>query len=74
MDGEGRRRIYEHTFHVEISAPGDHEIRVVLAGNDRAPLAIEGEPIEAAATVTVPGCLLRADPGRRPIQNGSSRS
>lgn len=54
VDGEGRRRVYEHTFHVEISAPGDHEIRVVLAGNDQAPLTVEGEPIGAVTTVTVP--------------------
>ena len=54
VDGEGRRRVYEHTFHVEISAPGDHEIRIVLADNDLAPLTVGGEPIEAVATVTVP--------------------
>lgn len=54
VDGEGRRRVYENTFHIEISAPGDHEIRIVLAGNDRAPLTVEGEPIEAVTTVTVP--------------------
>ena len=54
VDGVGRRRVYQHTFHVEISEPGDHEVRIALAANDQAPLTVGGQPIEAVATVTVP--------------------
>ena len=54
VDGVGRRRVYQHTFHVEISEPGDHEMQIGLSANNHAPLVFGGDLIEAAVTVTIP--------------------
>ena len=55
VDGELLRMVYEPDNHLEGLAPGERQIRVALSANNHASLTYNGEPIEATATVTIPG-------------------
>ena len=55
VDGELLRMVYEPVNHLSGLAPGERQIRVALSTNNHANLTYNGAPIEATATVTVPG-------------------
>ncbi len=56
LDGEKVARLYGDWYHLDVDlAPGVHELRVELNANDHAPYEVDGEPIEAVATVVVAG-------------------
>ena len=55
VDGELLRMVYEPVNHLSGLAPGERHIRVSLSANNHANLTYNGAPIEATATVTVPG-------------------
>ena len=46
-------RAYGAWMHLEALPIGTHEVRVTLNANDHAQLAVEGEPIEATATLVI---------------------
>lgn len=52
VNGEKLNRVYGPYYHIPGLSPGDHEIRVTLNANSHNPLTLNGEPIEATATVT----------------------
>ncbi len=54
VDGEKVARLYTPWFHVAGLAPGEHTVTVSLNGNDHETLEIDGAPVEASTTVTVP--------------------
>lgn len=54
IDGIKIRRIYETRFRLPALGPGRHLVRVVLNTNDHRAYAVEGAPITADLTVTVP--------------------
>ena len=55
IDGEKITRLYGPWYNMPEMAPGTHEIRVELSNNNHAPVAHNGQIIEAMATVEVPG-------------------
>ncbi|MCY4273458.1 MAG: hypothetical protein OXF00_12535 [bacterium] len=55
LDGVKLRRLYGHWAHLDITEPGDHEIRVELSANNHAVLAVNGDKLDATAVVTIPG-------------------
>ena len=55
VDGVKVTRLYGEWFALGELDPGEHEIRVELSANDHSPLAVDGEVIDATATVTVAG-------------------
>ena len=52
VDGEKLNRVYGPYYHIPALSPGAHEIRVTLNANSHNDLTLNGEPIEATATVT----------------------
>ena len=52
VDGEKLNRVYGPYYHILALSPGAHEIRVTLNANSHNALTLNGEPIEATATVT----------------------
>lgn len=54
VDGVKLNRVYGPFYHIPALSPGDHEIRVTLNANSHNDLTLNGEPIEAVTTITVP--------------------
>lgn len=52
VNGEKLNRVYGPYYHIPALSPGAHEIRVTLNANSHNDLTLNGEPIEATATVT----------------------
>ena len=57
VDGVKLRRLYAHWAHVDLQEPGDYEIRVEMSANNHADLGVDGEKLDATATVTIPGAV-----------------
>ena len=53
VDGERQARFYNEWLHLSLE-PGEHVVEVEVSANDHSAYGIDGEPIRAAATVTVP--------------------
>lgn len=53
VDGQKITRLYGEWWHLSSLTEGDHEVMVELSANDHRAYALDGEPIVAAATVTV---------------------
>ncbi len=53
VDGENQGRIYGQWWHLKPLPEGDHEVVVQLVANNGAPYLVDGEPVEASASVTV---------------------
>ncbi|WP_120498972.1 hypothetical protein [Roseovarius sp. EL26] len=53
VDGVKLARSYGPWFHISGLSAGEHEIRVTLNANDHSQFAIDGEPVEAKATVVI---------------------
>lgn len=53
VDGEREGRFYNEAIHLELE-PGDHIVEVELSANNHAAWTVEGEPIRAEASITVP--------------------
>lgn len=63
VDGEKVGRLYTPWFHVGGLAPGDHEVRVTLNGNDHTDLDVDGEAVAATTTVEAPDAgAMHGDP------------
>lgn len=54
VDGVKLNRVYGPYYHIPGLSPGDHEIRVTLNANSHNDLTLNGEPLEAVTTVTLP--------------------
>ena len=63
VDGVKIGRVYGPGYDLVGLEPGERHIRVTLNSNDHKLLAVNGEPVEASATVTIPG--MAASAGRR---------
>ena len=61
VDGVKLMRLYGHWAHLDLTEPGDYEIRVELSANDHSALAVNGRKIDATTVVTIPGPS--SDPG-----------
>ncbi len=46
-------RVYGPWVHLEALPPGTHEVRVTLNSNNHSQLAVNGQPIEATATLVI---------------------
>ncbi len=53
VDGERIGRFYNTAMHLDLE-PGDHEVTVEISANNHSPYAVDGEPIVATDTITVP--------------------
>ncbi len=53
IDGRKVGRIYSPWHHISMLEAGEREIRVELSANDHSPLALDGDVIDAVATVVV---------------------
>ena len=62
VDGVKLRRLYAHWAHVGLKEPGDYEIRVEMSANNHAPLAVNGEILDATAVVTITGAAEDSEP------------
>lgn len=51
IDGNKAARVYSEWYYLPKLPPGKHEIRVSLNTNDHQVYAVDGKPIEAAATI-----------------------
>ena len=54
VDGERKLRFYNTALHLKDLTPGDHEIAVEISANNHAAYAVDGVPIRATETITVP--------------------
>jgi len=54
VDGEKVGRAYGEWFHLKGVAPGDREIRVTLQTNGHSEYAVDGQPVQAVTTLSVP--------------------
>ena len=54
IDGQKVTRLYSGWYHLPTLAPGTHEIRVSLHGNNHEALAVQGQRVETTVTVQVP--------------------
>ena len=54
VDGERRMRFYNQALHLTGLDPGEHTIEVEVSANNHAAYTVDGVPIRAATTVTVP--------------------
>lgn len=54
VDGEKVTRLYTPWYHLAGLEPGEHTVTVSLNDNDHEALEVDGAPIEASTTVTVP--------------------
>ena len=55
VDGVKIGRVYGPGYDLVGLEPGERHIRVTLNANDHKQLTVNGEPVEASATVTIPG-------------------
>ena len=55
VDGVKIGRVYGPGYDLAGLEPGERHIRVTLNSNDHKQLTVNGEPVEASATVTIPG-------------------
>lgn len=55
VDGVKIGRVYGPGYDLTGLDPGERHIRVTLNSNDHKQLTVNGEPVEASATVTIPG-------------------
>ena len=62
-DGVKINRVYGPYYHIKGLPPGEHEISVTLNANDHSGLLVDGQPVEAVTTITVP------DAGPAPAAN-----
>ena len=53
VNGAKINRVYGPDYHIKNLPPGEHQIRVTLNANGHNALLVDGEPVEAATTVTV---------------------
>ena len=53
VNGAKINRVYGPDYHIKNLPPGEHRIRVTLNANGHNALLVDGEPVEAATTVTV---------------------
>lgn len=60
VDGVKIGRVYGPGYDLVGLEPGERHIRVTLNSNDHKLLAVNGEPVEASATVTIPGAAASA--------------
>ena len=60
VDGVKIGRVYGPGYDLTGLEPGERHIRVTLNSNDHKQLAVNGEPVEASATVTIPGAAASA--------------
>ncbi len=54
VDGEKVGRAYGEWFHLKGVAPGDREIRVTLQTNGHSEYVVDGQPVQAVTTISVP--------------------
>ena len=54
VDGEKVGRAYGEWFHLKGVAPGDREIRVTLQTNGHSEYVVDGQPVQAVTSVSVP--------------------
>lgn len=64
VDGVKINRVYGPYYHIKGLPPGEREISVTLNANDHSGLLVDGQPVEAVTTITVPdaGHSHAADP------------
>ena len=64
VDGVKINRVYGPYYHIKGLPPGEREISVTLNANDHSGLLVDGQPVEAVTTITVPaaGPAPDADP------------
>ena len=62
VDGVKLRRLYSHWAHIDLTEPGDYEIRVEMSANNHATLAVNGTKLDATAVVTIPGAAEDPEP------------
>ena len=53
VNGAKINRVYGPDYHIKDLPPGEHQIRVTLNANSHNALLVDGQPVEAATTVTV---------------------
>lgn len=53
VNGAKINRVYGPDYHIKSLPPGEHQIRVTLNANSHNALLVDGQPVEAATTVTV---------------------
>lgn len=54
VNGVKLTRLYGHWYYLEGLPPGDHTLTVGLNANGHEALTVQGEPIEASVSITVP--------------------
>ncbi len=54
VDGQKVGRAYGEWFHLKGVAPGEREIRVTLQTNGHSEYVVDGQPVQAATTISVP--------------------
>ncbi len=54
VDGERKARFYNRALYLTGLEPGDHQVEVEVSANNHAAYTVDGEPIRAATTVSVP--------------------
>ena len=62
VDGVKVGRVYSSRYRLSGLESGERHIRVTLNTNDHKRLTLNGEPVEASATVSIPGAASRAEP------------
>ena len=67
VNGVKINRVYGPHYHLKDLPPGDHEIRVTLNANDHSDLLLNGQPIAATATITVPDAGHSHDADPEPV-------
>ena len=51
IDGVKISRIYGEWHHIGVLEPGEHDVRVELSSNDHSTLVVDGDPVDATATI-----------------------
>ena len=62
VDGVKVGRVYSSRYRLSELESGERRIRVTLNTNDHKQLTLNGDPVEASATVTIPGAASHAEP------------
>ncbi|MGB5757706.1 MAG: hypothetical protein WBM50_12395 [Acidimicrobiales bacterium] len=61
IDGERKARFYNRALYIDGLDPGDHGIEVEVSANNHAAYTVDGEPIRAGTTISVPESAADAD-------------
>ena len=73
-DGVKINRVYGPYYHIKGLPPGEREISVTLNANDHSGLLVDGQPVEAVTTITVPAAGPAPDANSEPVHAANPMS